>query len=383
MTTTLQSALNLAAHLASIGNEKYIVTLSAETCIADLIYCIRTNPKKLAKRMKRLEFCLKCFPNIPDVLKQSALMTIAEYSPKINNTDDGFDAEYFQILHNIEEFLRTDTDTNVPFFLESDPDPANVLFNDELKKSINHDGYVYSVFAKVAVIALSLMKINVKNNIDMNADLQKIIQDVKIVFKGGAAMGHFLFQGSHIWDTLSNKDKDYVISSFIKGGDNDTSLVFSDDVDDTIRGLVLQLYMRFVNQVVLTFDIQNLIQDYIQSAEQMTIKCFGDEYFVCAENRRSYEIVDYIDGIKTLKYDSNKPKSCLYSTHSKCSFDTKDGRSDFFLSRIKIAFQVYSEDSIAKWNKKISCNAECLDVSVATSKDVRPFVSTYTCVLLK
>lgn len=353
-----------------------IVTLSAETCIEDLIYCIRTNPKKLQKRINRLKFCLKCFKDIPKLLKERANKTIIEYSSKISLNDD-FDKEYFLHLHNIEEYLCSKSDTKVPFFLESDSDPANILFNEDLKKKMNADGKVYKIFTKVAVISLALLKKSIKQS-DKDLSTKKIYQNMKIVFKGGAAIGHFLFQNPKVWNQLSDKDKEYVMTSFIIGGDNDTSLVFTKDVDDNIRGIILNEYMTFVKNVMNIFHIEKLVNDYILEAEKSIIKCFGDEYYIQKSKRQSYTIVDYVDGIKTINYNYSISKGNLYFTHSKCSFDTKDGRSDFYLSRVKSAFQAYSLDSITKWNKKISCNAECLDVSVATSKDVRPFIATYS-----
>lgn len=377
-----QIDVELANNLKELANIAWkveydnVVTLSAETCVEDLIYCIRTNPKKLQKRIKRLKFCIGCFENIPEKLKIRARNTINEYSSKIVMNDD-IDEEYFLHLHNIEEYLCSKSETKKPFFIESDSDPANILFNEELKKKMNADGKVYKSFTQVAVIALFLMKRYIKQS-DKDIYTKNTVQNMKIVFKGGAAMGHFLFQDPKVWHRLSEKDKEYVMTSFIKGGDNDTSLVFTKDVDDNIRGMLLNEYMKFVRNVMTIFHIEKMINSYILETEKSIIKCFADEYFIHKSKRKSYAIVDYVDGIKTIKYNNDISKSILYFTHSKCSFDTRDGRSDFYLSRVKAAFKAYSLESITKWNKKISCNAECLDVSVATSKDVRPFVASYT-----
>lgn len=373
--------LRYVASMAWKAEVQSIVTISPETCIEDLIYCIRTNPKKLSKRIKRLEFCLRCFADISDSLKQQAEKTISEYKPKILTNNQGFDEEYFRQLHNIEEYFCTSTDTKVPFFIESDQEPANVLFNDELKKCINADGKVYKIFSQVAVIALAMMKSDMDNSFE-DDNIRMAVKDMKIVFKGGAAMGHFLLRDPKIWETLSQQEREYVDSTFINGGDNDTSLVFTNDVDDELRGLLLRGYMNYVANVMSEFQVDKLMKSYVRQAELNTIVCFGDEFFIQATKRRSYDIVDYVEGIKTLAFDKTMPKSNLYFTYSKCSFDTRDGRSDFYLSRIKSAFQVYSTNSIARRNKKISCNAECLDVSVATTKDVRPFTAKYICVSL-
>lgn len=376
----MQSLKN-AADMAWKINYESIVTISPETCIEDLIYCIRTNPKKLAKRIKRLTFCLKCFTDIPESMKQRAESTIAEYSPNIVSNNQGFNEEYFRQLHSIEEFFCTSTDTKIPFFIESDSDPANALFNEELKKCVNGDGEVYKIFSLVAVVALAMMKSSMDKSCE-DAYTKQAVRDMKLVFKGGAAMGHFLFRDPQIWERLSVDDQEYVKSSFINGGDNDTSLIFTNEVDDESRGYLLQSYMNHVSEVLKVFRVEKLVKKYIRQAENNTVVCFGDEYFIQASKRRSYDIIDYVEGIKTISFHKKMSKSNLYFTHSKCSFDTRDGRSDFYLSRIKAAFQVYSTNSLAIWNKKISCNAECLDVSVATSKDVRPFTAKYTCVRL-
>ena len=369
--------LRTAAEISWKVECESIVTISPETCIEDLIYCIRTNPKKIAKRIRRLEICMKYFPNISDSLKQRGIETIAEFGSNATSDVDGLDEEYFTQLHNIEEFLCTSTDTKIPFFIESDSDPANTLFNEQLKKFVNCDGQVYKIFAQVVVIALSLMKSTMGKSYD-DEYTKQAVRDMKIVFKGGAAMGHFLFREPKIWETMSVEDQEYVNSSCINGGDNDTSLVFENDVDDDLRGSLLQCYMTHVAEVLSVFRVEKLVQKYIRQAESNAIVCFSDEFFIHSCKRRSYDIVDFVEGIKTLSFHKHISKSNLYFTHSKCSFDTRDGRSDFYLSRIKAAFQVYSTNSLSRWNKKISCNAECLDVSVATSKDVRPFIAVYT-----
>ena len=116
--------------------------------------------------------------------------------------NDDIDEEYFLHLHNIEEYLCSKSETKKPFFIESDSDPANILFNEELKKKMNADGKVYKSFTQVAVIALFLMKRYIKQS-DKDIYTKNTVQNMKIVFKGGAAMGHFLFQDPKVWHYLS------------------------------------------------------------------------------------------------------------------------------------------------------------------------------------
>lgn len=373
----IELSLKNAGQQAWKRHTKSIVVPSPQTCVEDLVYCIRTNPKKLEKRIKRLRFCLKSFSNLPVELRERAESTISEFEPQIVNNDNGINEEYFRQLHSIEEFFLTSSTTSVPFFIESDLDPANALFNDELKKSVNADGNVYKTFAYVAVIALSLMK-SIVDKSHQDYETKQAVKDMKIVFKGGASMGHFLLREPTIWNSLSSDEQEYVNSSFIKGGDNDTSLSFEQNVSDELRRTLLHSYMEIVANMMEVFRVDRLVKKYIRQTERNSIVCFGDEFFIQASKRRSYDIVDYAEGIKTLSFRRDVQKQNLYFTHSHCSFDTRDGRSDFYLSRVKAAFQVYSADSMTRWNKKISCNAECLDVSVATSKDVRPFMAVYT-----
>jgi len=91
---------------------------------------------------------------------------------------------------------------------------AKTAFNDQAKNVVNATGNVYDIMSMVAIISMDIFK----NCSHEERGLRKeMMIGMKLVFKGGASIGKYLFA-----------DPKSAFEYFIKGGDNDTCIVFSE-----------------------------------------------------------------------------------------------------------------------------------------------------------
>jgi hypothetical protein len=242
------------------------------------------------------------------------------------------------------------------------------MFNDRAKNVVNATGEVYDILSMVAIIAMDIFKCC---TIKEHGLRKEMTTGMKLVFKGGASIGKYLLV-----------DTESAFEYFIKGGDNDTCIVFS-KVDSLYSpGAIhaeqrdlLKMYMRIVYDVVRDYQIEQIISPHIQKMHEKIIQ-FGDDVYVVRKGKMSsFEVVTACvveDEVYQTRNTFLKPTH-IYNTLTSMDFAGNGLRAVFHLGRIKAAFVVTDCN-----DKVVKINSELLDVAVLS-----PFASKESCTYRK
>lgn len=357
---------------------------SPESIIKDLSYCISNTKQKSEKRIKRLRFALPRFANVSNDIKVEAYQLLEQ-----GQEDEEFELVDDFNINNVVNYRDQFTGVfkNAKTSAEY-VEPATTPFHNHVKNILNHDGSVYDVFTEVAVISFSrFLQLEQRSNLEL-----RMMLDAKLIFKGGASVGKFIFGKMK----LSKAEDQFVYDHFIKGGDNDTSIKFSElpeesaEVIDTTSKQLLRIFMDIMNAVILEFDVVSIIGKNLRDVEQSVMEYKHHDFTFNVSKGSNFEIVKTDDGMSKLQFFGKDSKT-LYTTLSELEFNNGSGDVKFFLGRIKACMQATAtegmisekddgEFTVIKKSKKIGCFGECLDVTVMGAESYEAFKPTYVCI---
>jgi hypothetical protein len=239
----------------------------------------------------------------------------------------------------------------------------------------------------IAIISFKELVTEAVSNVGTSKLRRDLLSTATLVFKGGAAMGKFLFLGDEQrWESLSDEDKQCVKEMFINGGDNDTSVSFheqpsaersEEDMNQEIGSILYDLE-GIVLRNVGVFHIDEIIEEYIDLTADGVMEFAGKQFSFERSSRSSFMIVDKdATHLELLPFtDVHRP---LFGSISYIEFDNIQGKKvKFFLARIKAGFCAVMD--CANDPLRFNCYAECLDISACCIDSADPFDAVYTAV---
>lgn len=354
------------------GTTDRCVVMSPDTVIRDLIKCLRQTTHKREKRIKRVLFIQKYFN---DQISNQTVEELNEILYKIISEDEeDFDEPAMSNDEDIAALFKEssyDNNSDEIIFAKRGLDdefkqPLRQVFNDKCKDIINCDGKLYNVFAAVATIAYRQLLISVEIN-KCSALREALLRSSKLVFKGGASIGKFLFMANKsLWNSMDDASKSFVEQNFVKGGDNDTSIVFTrteelqfyttEEINNGIGSLIYCMHTR-VAEIIEQFEIRSIVQDYLSKVVGQTMEYDNHLFTFQQRKASSFAITDRdVKTLELLSIEGNGGE--LFGTLSYLEFNAPHGRVKFHLARVKAAFKAVLNDG-----ESINCYGECLDIS--------------------
>ena len=356
---------------AKLGGIDRFMTMTETAAIENIKLCIRTDTNKRHVRLDRLSFINDKLVHVVDKITENIIFYLNYW----NDVDKCIKKDIVDIDNIIENENSKCEKINDKIFLKLDDSKRNTKeeINTYLKKQFNKSGNVYDIFTYLSIITLHYTLTSFDNELVNDGTKYKdIIMSAQLIFKGGASIGKFLFkENKEIYDRLDNNDKQYIYENFIKGGDNDTSIKFDEDLMnyydfDWEKNKIVDDFMYKFNELLLIFmeifEIENLINNEIAEVEDSSIKLYDNDDIGLKfkkYNAQSFTTT-IIDKKKAMLEYHNDNKSFLINTISRPDFkNILDKRTHFYLSRIKACFK--SRHGLTKYNATYT--AECLDIS--------------------
>ena len=392
ITQVLFVAAQLAQHAIPAdyeGNPDRCSAMSAESAILDIVQCLESNPNgKKVKRVKRLKFLLKFFGS--EISKETLLRLL-----KLSNTLDDISAEETVGQEPTLAQLMKDVGTKIDdiedgiVFDKLSPDNKFVpslkqMFHDQCKSVVNRDGYVYDVFAAIAIISFE----ELLNSCDVNVSQLRmtLLSRSKLIFKGGAAIGKFLFRcNKKMWDSMIDNDKAFVMENFINKGDNDTGLSFSmpensgvsvDEINNEIGSILYDMQL-IVMENVKRFKVEKIIASYIEDACKSKFEFDERQFSFESRNATSFAITEK-NALQNELIPLGSTSGRLFGSVSYLEFaDANGAMIKFYLGRVKAAFVAKMKTNKHENPFNLNCYAECLDISASCIDSAQKFKAKY------
>lgn len=354
------------------GSSLRCKVMNPESFVLDMIQCLENNRgSKQDKRTRRIQDMFKHFD------ESITTPTVERLSNALHNLKDNASVAPATKASTLEDLLaemkdvssmesseivfakQLPTDTYKPFVKQ--------FFHDECKKIVNQTGDVYDVFTAIAVISYNELLCDS----DTTAIRQHLLKSSYLVFKGGASAGKFLFrQNKKLWESMTAFDKKQITDSFIKGGDNDTSLMFDkkavrngmfsiEDMNNEIGSLITDLQL-LVLENVKKFNVEKIIKEQLLSANNAVVEFDKREFVIKQRKASSFMIADRNERESEILFIDDIPEF-LFGSSSYLEFASRDGEMiKFHLARVKAGYQaiIVGDEDI-----KVNCYAECLDIS--------------------
>ena len=391
--------------LGYFGNEKYwnpkgyqlrIGTVSVESSMYDLFQCAMNNKEKRDKRIMRFMMIMNIYAEIGHKFGPEIDMMIEElHTLQIEKDTEIDNMEKMRKLKS--EIDKKQEYRNGKLYFETGAwkFPITKEFHGFCTKEINKDGDVYDLMVKIAVISYANLMTMTENLSECEKEL---LSGSQLIFKGGAAIGKFLFKNKPFWNTLDEDLQHKIEESFIFGGDNDTSLYFANmksvvknHGENIVSESVISIADKLQNKVSMTckeFDIEKHLEEHSKKVLAKKFNFGGSEFsfeqrkcqgfrlsYVDAYERDDFEIIDAnVDGFEII---SKPTVLCLspyvemdacqiFTTQSTVQFDTHGKLVKFELVRAKLGFVGRDNDNL------VNSYSELLDISLEhpTSKSL-------------
>ncbi len=368
----MRAAMNMPADYS--GSVERFVVQNEDSAIRDLLMCLDYAPTaKRAKRLERLWFMYRFFSDKMTIATKRYMKSVLI---KLKNTAEVVNVGGEDIDKLIEQLQSGSTVFHKPTMeeLKNYKSPMKQPFCDFVKSLVNSDGDVYIVFAAVATIAYFNMLEKSKASKRRHA----VMKSSKMAFKGGAALGQYLFRGNKaLWDSMEQADKDFAMEKFIHKGDNDTSIIvkrtpllaeFDDaSINAEIGSIAYDLQIELA-RLVKTYNIEKIIKARLIKATTQTMEYDGISFAFRQRASRDYAITEKdADHMEVVPISSEK--NSIYGTISRCDFPDPHGDMiKFYLCRLKGAFEGVSDVARVKYY------AELLDVSIVCIDSAGPAV---------
>lgn len=342
------------------------VTMTPESVVSDIIQCLTNNRSKHTKRINRVKFMMKTYGH---VISAETTESLREVLQKVKTTGQTDDMESLDALIAELSIERVPAGTPI-LFNKPEPNekfspPKKQVLHDACKKIVNRDGFVYNVFTAIAVISYKqLLKMP-----DQSSIREMLLSRSKLVLKGGAAIGKFLFKANNaIWNSLSEEDKQFVETNFINGGDNDMSIAFSnisteydvEVVNNEIGSMTYDL-QACVLKNVLAYNVHSIIEDYLKEVNSSSATYGGETFAFCGREADSFAIADKNSKQNEIIFMGDKPRQIFGSLSYLEFYASETEKVKFHLARIKAAF---TATMVGNAKVKANCYSELLDISI-------------------
>lgn len=354
-------------------------TMSIEAALMDMCQCVLYNTDKREKRMKRIQLLIQLYTSwgyqfdeeLSDYVEYALAQEIVESTEK----------QPIEMLTALQDELNTDVESNngiIYFDASVWSPPVSKNFHGSCTKFINQNGDVYDIMMKVAVIAFSCLLQADEMYTHQQCTIQ-LLAGAQLIFKGGAAIGKFLFQQHPIWNTLSDAHKDEIMSSFIQGGDNDTSIYFAnmkgvvkehgnEKVSESIAEIASRLD-KLLFAICEEFKISEMLSEHSARMIRSPISFADCDFDVSIRKTKgfrltqveSYDDDEFVIAEKAmcLTPHDDRNESQVFTTQSKVEFAIKPSKiAKFELVRAKLAFTAKHADT------EVSTYSELLDISI-------------------
>jgi len=374
------------AHAVSELGDK-VVVFSPVTNIDDLAKSMKSTDMKLKKRCTRM----KCLADLFTIYAVSLCISLDDLTYIRHVAAEAIDDAERRLLvleDEVQPFKFSDifeSSLNNPLFLRPALDAPQVqtakqFFDGQMKDALNGDfPEIYHAMTAIAVVSFYEFTQVVPEDDEVSRALKK---SAKLVFKGGAAIGHFLFKNKG----LSEEHKGDLFKLFMMNGDNDTSIVFDDDlmsepgmnrIDEHMlhcsQTIFLQDFMSCIKANFVRYQVEEWLENRARNAtmfwnfDKEGLKLEASPY-----KHGNMMITNCGDGYKYR--DTSREKSPVYFTFNKLEFSKDADYTCFVLGRAKYSYQIMDEDS----GKRAAVSAELLDVSLSFSTSTKHFQNTYT-----
>jgi hypothetical protein len=300
-------------------------------------------------------------------------------------------------------------------------------------KAINKDGDVYDLMMKVAIITFTRLLLN-KRMYENDQCATELLSCAQLIFKGGAAIGKFLFKQKPFWNKLTKDQQEEIHLSFIFGGDNDTSIYFINmkqvmkkygemttskaiiEIASRMQQILWDTCQEFNIDQLLSIHSDNATQDPILFAEHefglTTREAIGfqlkevesyemDEFEIVnyedlneefdmvnyEDLNEEFEMVNHEDLNEEFKLIKKQTMLCLdpytdhipsqvFTTQSKVEFSIRDKVVKFELVRAKLGFRATCNDMI------VNTYSELLDISLEYPESAAIFPKKWVAITL-
>lgn len=358
------------------GLETRFRMMDADSVVLDLIQCIEFTSNKREKRMRRMSFLARVL-NISEYVQQKVVYIQEQYMGQIvkqngNQHMSTLDELLIQQQRNSSIFKRNDIRT---VFKQ----PIVQQFHNQCKDILNVDGHIYDIFTCVVIIAFYELVIGCNNA----SALQKcLLSTATLQFKGGAAVGKFLLKSNHqLWNSFSEEDKQFAISNFIQGGDNDTSINFHYEpnanhylgkINEEIGSIMFDLSTIMI-KIASDFHIEDLMYEQVELVKKSTFEFDKCQFTFEPRKTLSFAVVD-LENDQMECIPMIDKRSCLFNSISYLEFLNQNRQIvKFYLTRMKYGFKACNPNV----DIDVNCYAECLDVSGCCIDSAYVFASTY------
>ena len=367
-------------------------TMSVESALSDLCQCVINNTEKREKRINRISMIVDIYQQFgyeftPDLLETIEIVKLLQFQ-------DEQEQSSIEKLAKLREELSNEAEMqNGKIYFETGKWTSPIVknFHGMCTKAINKDGDVYDLMMKIAIITFARLLSN-KQEYEINNCATELLSGAQLIFKGGAAIGKFLFEKNTFWNLLTKNQQDKIRSSFILGGDNDTSIYFINmkevtmkygqtvvsksivEIASRMQQTLWETCQEFEIDRLLSVHSDNTVRDQILFAghrfDLTTRKATGfqlkevdfdeiNEYELInhEELNEEFELVEKPTILCLSPYDNYIP-SQVFTTQSKVEFSVRDKSVKFELVRAKFGFRAICDDMI------VNTYSELLDISL-------------------
>lgn len=385
-------------------------TMSIESALSDLCQCAINNTDKRAKRIRRISLIADIYQQFghefsPDLLETIEMVKLLPVQDEQEQTPAEKLAKLRQELSNEAEMR------NGKIYFETGEwtPPIAKHFHGMCTKAINKDGDVYDLMKKVAIITFARLLSN-KQAYETNQCATELLSSAQLIFKGGAAIGKFLFEQKPFWNQLTKDQQDEIRSSFILGGDNDTSIYFINMKEvtkkygqTTVSKAIVEIASRMQQTLWETcqeFKIDQMLSVHSDNAAWDPIPFAGHEFALTTreatgfqlkevdsyeldefemvsheESNEEFEWVEKPTMLCLAPYNGRAP-SQVFTTQSKVEFSIKDKCVKFELVRAKLGFRASCDDM------DVNTYSELLDISLEYPESAALFPKKWAAIAL-
>lgn len=370
-----------------------LFTLSIDEFLADLQFVMKlSDPVSIHKLPKRQgRFRLAC-----QVLGRSELdqHQHADHEHQ-QRADASYTSEEVESLFQPKAEIVEATD----LFEELPTTPAiKTDICDKLSKCVNHPSHTYSIFARVAIIALRRL-INTRREHHESV----YVEQAKLIFKGSGTFGRMLYQIAkrsrrHRRHHHRSSDRDLaaeIASSFITGSDTDIWFHLpvrtngtnrtgdgtdqcGDDIftANIIKRRIHAEFMSQIRMVIADYDIDHHIQRLCAPFLPRSITLCGLEYPVqsYASQHAAIQVVPYTADLNArIRLRSQQKKSGLCTVEAEIDLVPEETRRrvSMIIGRVKKSFVLTRPKSINGSSFRFRC--ELMDIVMPLDTSVKHY----------
>lgn len=367
-------------------------TLSIESALVDLCQCAVNNTNKRTKRVNRIKMIAEIYQRFRYQFSAEtlAMIEIVKQLP-IQEDEEKSPAEKLAQLRRELNKPENSTDEKLYFETVEYVSPISKQLHGMCTKSINKDGDVYNMMTKIAIIAFTRV-LQDNTNYTFHKCASELLSGAQLIFKGGVALGKYLFEKKQFWRHLSEDQQKEIQSSFILGGDNDTSIYFANMkqvtktfgsaiVSTTIADIAARM-QETLWETCEEFKMTDLLMQHSVATTQEPVQFADCDFTLSIREAKGFQLKE-VDSYEQDKFEMvhrgdlnedfewvEKPTvlclspyvdhtpSQVFTTQSKVEFNVGEQCVKFELVRAKLGFSATYHDMT------VNTYSELLDISL-------------------